>query len=233
MDNRAGARRGGAGTGALLVLLAAALAAGCASETKRHKADLAEVTEWLPGRYDNQAQVAADRRAGRAPHEALALSVLPVVAAEMGVQMFYLQETATDTREIKLQRLLSMGIIDGKIVGTLWSFTDPPRWREGETQPELFTSLQPQDVRALRGCNLTWKKAGTKEHEDEKFTASTELGKCNPSVSRSGVPDSTEIRAVLTPDELDVSTRPVDAQGRALSATEADPYIRFRRSGGP
>jgi hypothetical protein len=210
----------------LFVAACAALAAGCASQAKRDQADVDAIAEMLPGRYDNQAQVAEDQRAGRTPHEALTLSVTPVDAAELGLRIFYLQETATGTREIKLQRLLSMGFVDGKIVTTLWSFTDPARWREGDTTPELFTSLQPPDVRVMRGCNLVWKK------ETARFTASNERGKCEPSVSRTGVLQSLEVRVVLTADELALSTRPVDSQGNPSNGRYEDPYTRFRRSGG-
>ncbi len=210
----------------LLAAACVALAASCATQAKRDQAEADAIAEMLPGHYDNQAQVAEDQRAGRKPHEALILSVTPIDAAEIGVRMFYLHETASGTGEIKLQRLLSVGLIDGKIVATLWSFTEPQRWRDGDTTPELFTSLQPPDVKAMRGCNLVWKKDGT------RFTASNEPGKCEPGVSRTGVLQSVEMRVILTADQFALSTRLVDSDGRPLSGGPDDPYIRFRRSGG-
>lgn len=212
----------------LALLACAALAVGCASQQAKHQrdADLEQIDEWLPGHYDNTAQVAEDRRLGRVPHEALTLRLVQVHAGEIGVQMFYLQEMRHGSREIKLQRLLSMGIANDQIVATLWSFTDPPRWREGDTTPELFDGLQPPDVQALHGCNLIFKKEGS------RFTAADKPGKCNPDVSASGVPESLEMRLELTPDELAISMREVDAQGRALGGGSGDPYIRFRRSSG-
>jgi CpeT/CpcT family (DUF1001) len=211
----------------LLLPACVALAAGCTGEgNRKQQAGLDAVSEMLPGRYDNQAQIAEDQRSGRVPHEALTLSVLPINADTIGVHMFYVQEMASGTREVRLQRLLSVGLIEGKIVATQWAFTDPQRWREGDSTPEIFTSLQPPDVRALRGCNLTFKKDGA------QFTGSTELGKCNPGVSHTGVLQSLEMRVELTADELALSTRFVDPQGHALSGRDQDPYIRFRRSGG-
>ncbi|HTW38797.1 MAG TPA: CpcT/CpeT family chromophore lyase [Steroidobacteraceae bacterium] len=210
----------------LALLACAALAVGCASQQAKHErdADLEQINEWLPGHYDNEAQIAADRRAGRVPHEALTLSVSQVHAGEIGVQMFYLQEMRRGSREIKLQRLLSMGIANDQIVATLWSFTDPPRWREGDTTPELFDGLQPPDVQAMRGCNLIFKKEGS------RFTAADKPGRCNPDVSSTGVPESLEMRVELSPDELAISMREVDSQGHALNGASGDPYIRFRRS---
>ena len=210
------------------LLACAAVVAGCASQQAKHErnADLEQINEWLPGHYDNSAQLAEDRRLGRVPHEALTLSVVPVHTGDIDVHMFYLQERASGTREIKLQRLVSVGIANEEIVATLWSFTDPPRWREGDTTPELFTGLQPPDVQAMHGCNLIFKKEGS------RFTASSKLGKCNPGVSGGGLPESLEMRLELTPDELALSTREVDSEGRPLGGESGDPYLRFRRSGG-
>ena len=137
----------------LALLACAALAVGCAAEHAKHErqTDLDQINEWLPGHYNNAAQVAEDRRLGRMPHESVTLSIAQVHASEIGVQMFYLQEMKSGTRDIKLQRLLSMGITNDKVVATMWSFTDPPRWREGDTTPELFTSIQPPDIKVMRG----------------------------------------------------------------------------------
>jgi hypothetical protein len=210
------------------VIACVTLAVGCAAQHSKHERNtgLEEITDWLPGHYDNQAQIAEDRRSGRVPHEALTLSVVPVYAGEIGVHMFYLQEMTTGTREIKLQRLLSMGITNDMIVASLWSFTDPPRWREGDSTPELFTALQPPDVKLMHGCSLSWKKDGA------EFTASNEAGKCDPTVSHEGVLQYLQMRVRLSADEFALSVREVDSRGNVLGASAADPYIRFHRSGG-
>jgi hypothetical protein len=225
------------------LLACASLAAGCAAEQAKHEreGDLEQISEWLPGHYDNRAQIAEDRRAGRTPHEALTLSVMQVHAGELGVRMFYLQEMASGTRQIKLQRLISMGVAKDRIVSSLWSFTDPPRWREGDSTPELFSGLQPQDVTLMHGCSLEWKKDKDdkdnkdnkdKEEEDVPFTASNELGNCDPNVSSAGILQHVQMRARLDADEFALSMHEVDSHGNALEPSPGDPYIRFRRSGG-
>ena len=216
------------GSACLALLACAALAAGCAAQKAKHErdAELALIGDWLPGHYNNEAQVAEDRRLGRVPHEPLTLSIVQVHAGEIGLQMFYLQERARGAREIKLQRLISMGITDDKVVATMWSFTDPPRWREGDTTPELFSSLQPPDLKLMRGCNLIWKKEG------DQFSASNELNKCDPTVSRAGFLQYLDMRVTLSADELGLIVREVDAHGNASSAYAADPYTRFRRTPG-
>src|SRR5215469_12214739 len=147
---------------AALSLAAVFAAAGCASQSPHRDVELAQIDEWLPGRYDNQAQIAADRRTGRPPHEPLALSVVPVDALQMGHHVFYVEESAGrieppgTPRLILAQHLASIDVVGGKIVAAIYSFTDPQRWREGLRMPELFSSLQPEDVKLMRGCGLTW-----------------------------------------------------------------------------
>jgi hypothetical protein len=221
----------------LIALALVASAAGCKSESPHREADLARIDDWLPGRYDNQAQIAEDRRAGRPPHEALALSVVPIDALQMGHHVFYIEETAgraeppgKGPRRILAQRLGTIDIVNGQIVAGLWSFTDPPRWREGGTTPELFSSLQPPDVKAMRGCGLVWMR------EDAKFTAADDPSLCRTVSPVTGGVESLTIRVELTRDELAVSVRaaPDAESGAAASAADGgDSFIRFRRSGGP
>ena len=220
-----------AGSAARLRLALAAcavLVASCAAHQAKQQrdTDLQLISDLLPGHYDDQVQIAEDRRAGRVPPEALTLSIVQVHAGEIGVQMFYLQEMTRGTRDIKLQRLLSMGLANDQVVATVWSFTDPPRWREGDSTPELFAALQPPDLKVMRGCNLIWKKEGS------RFTAANAPGKCEPGVSPGGVPQYLRMRVQLSPDELDLMVREEDAQGDGLVGHATDSYIHFRHTPG-
>ncbi len=209
----------------LLIAAAAALAAGCAGQEKRLDADLLQLTEWLPGFYDNQVQIAADRQAGRAPHESLILTVVPVDTEQLGTgHVFYMQEmTAGDSRRVTMQRLLSFSTTKDGIAETMWTLTDPERWQAAVTTPELFTALQPDDMRPVRGCDLKWKKEG------ERFTASNDPSRCRTLSRRTGGVESVDMRIQLTPDELAISTQNV---GRGAVPQSGDPYVRFRRNGG-
>ena len=44
------------------------------------------------------------------------------------------------------------------IVATLYQFVEPLRWRDGQQNPDLFTSVVAEDVQA-EGCQLLWKKS--------------------------------------------------------------------------
>ena len=211
------------GTRVLLVVAAAALA-GCASHAKRTDADLDQLLEWLPGFYDNQVQIAEAQQAGRAPEEQLGLTVVPVEAQELGTHVFYMQEMDGESRRITVQRLISFNTARHDIVETMWSLTDPARWRGADTTPELFTSLQPDDVRPMQGCDLKWKKEG------DHFTASNDPTHCRMLSRRTGGVEFTDMHIELTPDELAISTRATPVGGTA--ATGVAPYVRFRRNGG-
>ncbi len=209
----------------VLLVAAAALAAGCASHAKRTDADLDQLLEWLPGFYDNQVQIAEAQQAGRAPEEPLALTVVPVEAQEIGTHVFYMQEmTKGPTSRITLQRLLTFSTGKDEIIETIWSLADPARWRGADTTPELFTSLQPDDVRPMRGCDLKWKKEG------DHFTASNDPSRCRMLSPRTGGVEFTDMRVELGPDELAISTRATPLGSAA--APGVAPYVRFRRNGG-
>ncbi len=211
-------------------LAAAALAAGCASESPHRDAELVQLDEWLPGRYDNQAQIAADRRAGRPLHEALALTVVPVDALQMGRHVFYIEESAGRAeppgtpRLILAQHLASIDIVGSKIVTALYSFSEPQRWRGGLSSPELFSSLQPQDVKRMQGCGLTWTA------EPAGFVGADDPSLCRTTSPLTASVESLRIRVELTRDEIAVSAEPVESGGSNPAALD---YTHFRRSGGP
>jgi CpeT/CpcT family (DUF1001) len=214
-----------------VLCLAVALAAvGCASQAPSHDAQLAQFDEWLPGRYDNQPQIASDRRSGRPPHEPLALAVVPIDALQMGHHVFYIEEsvghieTPGTPRLILAQHLASIDFVSGKIVAALYSFTDPQRWRDGISMPEVFSALQAPDVKLMRGCGLTWTL------DPAKLTAANDPKTCLESSPVTLNVEPLSMHVELTRDEIAVSVAPAEAGG---GNPAADSYVRFRRSGGP
>lgn len=219
---------------AVLATVACVLAGGCAEtpQAVHREAELKRLADLLPGRYDNQEQIAADRRAGRTPHEPLALTVVSVDALQIGEHVFYIEETAGRIETpgtphlILAQHLASIQVVNGKIVAALWTFTDPGRWHEGASSPEFFSSLQPQDVKQMPGCQLSW-TVGV-----DKITATDDARLCRATSPLTDAVEPLRIRIELTRDELAVSAQTVDA-AQAGGEPAADSYTRFRRSGGP
>jgi len=130
---------------------------GCADQGKQREAELTDLLSWLQGSYDNRAQADADaQKAGHAPRERIALLVMPVYVPRVGKHVLYAQESAADDpRRVMSERLFSFDIDEKRgIVGLVFDFVEPRRWRDGQNNPEIFTSVVTQDVspRAASCC---------------------------------------------------------------------------------
>jgi hypothetical protein len=210
-----------AGATALGVVLLAA----CASQSKRHDAELAQLLEWYPGHYSSVAQAQEDVEAGREPHEALELNIVRVYAPRIGDYVFYVQETASyDPQQIVSQRLASFEVVkDRGIVQSLWSLTEPKRWRHAHRDPDFFKGMMPQDFAPLAGCDLLWTK------EEGRFVGANDLKTCRATSPKTGGTVRMELRAQLTPDELVLTNQSYDVAGRLVQGHAAEPAYRFRR----
>jgi len=135
------------------VALLALLLAACAvvSQEKKSTGELVTLSAWLPGKYETGSQD-------------ITLNIIKVYAPRIGKNVFYAEESATDNHErVMSQRLLSFVVEEqhGAIIETVYNFTEPPRWRGGLTNKDLFTVAMADDVHSVRGCQLQWVK--TKE----------------------------------------------------------------------
>jgi hypothetical protein len=181
---------------AVALLAAVTLLAGCAAEreAKQRDEDLADLISWLPGRYDNLAQVRHDEQSGvRPPHEAIALLVRPAQTPRLGHHVFYVQEMAPDNAErIMSQRMFSFDTDEKRgVIGLMYTFVEPVRWRDVVRNPQMLTGVMTEDVSPV-GCELIWKRSG------DTFTASHDPKHCH----RAGGPESSGPDATLTPETL-------------------------------
>lgn len=194
---------------------------GCTSAIELRRAELAQLAEWLPGRYDNVEQSTAGG-AGAGRQESLAMVIVPVYAPALGERVFYSQEMAADdARRVLGQRLLAFEAAEEGIVQRVYLFEDPLRWRDGHRNPDLFKALVPHDVRPLGGCELIWKK------EDERFRGANDPTHCRAVSRASGGSVSIDSRAELGPDGLAMSDRSYSPDGTLVQGREGDPFYRF------
>jgi hypothetical protein len=157
--------------GALVALL---LIAACTDQTKVHEGELTQLLATLPGHYDNSAQAEQDARTGVRPaHDAVALTITHVYTPRLGHYVYYVQETAADDpRRVFSERMWSFQVDEKRgIVETLYEFVEPQRWRDGQLNKDLFTSIVIEDVQA-EGCLLIWKK------KDDGFVATHDPKAC-------------------------------------------------------
>ena len=114
----------------------------------------------LPGSYDNTAQAELEaHNSARPAHLAVALTITHVYAPRLGHYVYYAQETAADDpRRVLSQKMYSFQFDEKRgIVETLYQLVEPLRWRNGQLNKELFTSLVTEDVQP-EGCLLLWTK---------------------------------------------------------------------------
>ena len=178
-----------AGLLALLVLLLA-----CTDQTKVHETELVELLAVLPGHYDNTAQVEADTRNHLStPHDAVALTITRVYTPRLGHHVYYAQESAADDpRRVFSEKMYSFTVDEKRgIVETMYEFVEPLRWRDGQQNKDLFTSVTTDDVQP-EACQLLWKK------KDAGFVATHDAKACPDASGGAVVPQAEFSAGVLT-----------------------------------
>jgi CpeT/CpcT family (DUF1001) len=178
---------------AATALAALGLLGACADQSKLRESELTQLLDWLPGSYDNTAQADSEAQRGVRPHDRIALIIVKVYTPRLGHHVFYVQEMAADDpRRVMSERMFSFKVDEKRgIVETVYTFTEPLRWRDGQRNIELFTSVVTEDVHSV-GCELLWKKSG------EQFIAGYDPKLCH----NSGGPAPGESVAELTADSL-------------------------------
>jgi hypothetical protein len=209
-------------------LFAAALAlAQCptalaAQSARRAAQDYAEFLELLAGRYDTTAQSRAEADAAGPPREAVQRVVAPVRAGFIGDTVYYVHESiAADGRRLIGQQLSLFSLVQGStlIVETPIAFNEPRRWREGDRNPELFRSILPQDVKALAGCEVVWRKVAG------GFDGATDPARCRSSAG-GGAAVRVERRYALRSAGLTVQEKRFDEAGRPVAEEAPLQYQR-------
>src|SRR5580704_19534480 len=110
----------------LLVVGAVGLS-GCATpQASPNDAAIRQIEGWLPGHYDNRAQVATDQKHGGHIHPAVSAVVVRIDSLMVGDHVYYLQESSTDDPQKMLgQYIISFESVKDKIVEAVWTFADP------------------------------------------------------------------------------------------------------------
>lgn len=210
---------------ALSLLLVAVLVGGCAApRASKSDVDLRQMEGWLPGHYDNRAQVATDRKHGGPAHVAVSAAVVRIDSLMVGEHVYYLQESATDNPQQMLgQYIVSFDSVKDKIVEAVWTFADPKHWRGADEMPELLTAMQPADLKLLTGCSLEWKKV------DDHFEGTNDAKLCHSTPASAPAAVSAHWRMELFADQLAISEQAYDSDGDLVYGTAEDSFIRLRK----
>ncbi|HEY1899587.1 MAG TPA: chromophore lyase CpcT/CpeT [Steroidobacteraceae bacterium] len=219
--------RGRAQRNGFAVVLAVAVVTlgGCATpQSSKEDAQEVQLESWLLGHYDNRAQVATDRKHGGYVHPAVSAVISRVDSLMVGEHVLYMQLADTnDPTHITEQFIISFEVVKDKIIETVWAFSEPKRWKNGADTPELFSSLQPADLKLLTGCSLQWKKTV------DGFSASNDPKLCHSTPESVPAAVSAHWRMELTADQLGLSEQAFDSDGTLVYGTEVEPFIRLRK----
>ena len=206
-----------------------ALCAGCGTNQKAlREEELSRIAEWLPGTYDNRAQVDEDlARNAVEIHEPVRLVIVPVSAPIIGEQIYYAElSDAMNTRRVTDQRLYSFEKTsdDKGIAHTIYRFKEPDRWAGGTQREDIFKAVVRDDLSAQSGCELKW------EFKDEQFIGQSSRTSCK-SAPQSGLSRKVEIRYELGADTLALAEVFFDSKGQPVEGRMEDPMFRFRKVG--
>ena len=204
---------------------AVAALGGCATpQTGKSDVQLRQIEGWLPGHYDNRAQVATDRKHGAAVHPAVSAVIVRIDSLMVGDHVYYLQESNTDDpRQLLGQYIISFEVVKNKIAEAVWTFSDPKHWRGADETPELLTAMQPADLKLLTGCSLEWNKV------EDHFEASNDPKLCHSTPLSVPAAVSAHWRVELTADQLGLSEQAYDSDGDLVYGRAADSFIRLRK----
>jgi hypothetical protein len=208
------------------VLLAALVSLGGCATAPASKSETDEVLleSWLLGHYDNRAQVATDQKHGGYVHPAVTGVIVRAESLMVGEHVFYMQLADTDDpMHLTEQFIISMEVVKDKIVEAVWAFAEPKRWKNGAETPEIFSALQPADLKLLQGCSLEWKKT------PDGFTASNDQKLCHSTPVAVPAAVSAHWRMELKADQLGISEQGYDSDGDLVYGTQEDSFIRLRK----
>ncbi|MCB1614303.1 MAG: chromophore lyase CpcT/CpeT [Xanthomonadales bacterium] len=182
-------------------------------------ANLARLSEWFAGEWDNFEQVQRDaeapRGSGVTPHERIHALFLPVSVPAIGGSVFYARQTLDDdpTRVFRL-RLYRFTVDDKADAIRLdqYSFNDEKAWNEAHRYPERLATLTSAQLRYAPDCAVYFKfDAGADE-----FVGSTRPGACIVGSERLSKAVVVEDRIQLGADKLWILSTAKDQSGRMI-----------------
>ena len=230
------------------LIVAAACLTGCTAMKKSHERDVdfAQFSRWIPGTYDNAAQVKEDLQKGvRHPHDAVELAVIPLESVEVGQDAFYLQEAAADNSlRVLSQRVVVFKESEKGFVEAIYSLNEPMRWRDGPHEPDMFEGMTTRDLKLASGCELLWnrvqidtgKKAKKLTKEEEKKAAETHRYEGKNDSKRCQMTShalmglvNVELRGELSSKELSLAELQYDSDGHLVQGSQDEPFYRFHK----
>lgn len=182
-------------------------------------ANLARLSEWFAGEWDNYEQVmlAKDQSApGSAPpHERVHALFLPVDVPAIGGSVFFARQTLDDDPARVFRLRLYRFVVDAKadaIRLDQYSFNDEKAWRDAHRTPPRLAQLTSDQLHYTPECAVYFKYDASLE----EFIGSTRAGACKVESERLSKAVTVEDRIELGKDKLWILSSARDQTGRLI-----------------
>lgn len=209
---------------ALLGLAFAALSAQsvAADDHDGLSADLAQLTEWFEGRFDNYWQSRSETSEEvEEPHGRIHSIFAPVEWPELGEHIFYVQQYADgDPSKIYRQRIyqFTANEEENAVQLTIYAPPDVEAVLDAHLDPSKLEGIAVSDLKSYPGCEVYW------ERKDDHFIGFTKPEACQVVSSRSG-------KTLVISDDLRLDANSIWIQDRAVD-TEGN-HIYGHKGGVP
>lgn len=210
--------------------LAAALLAGPAGA----QGELARLTGWLAGEWNNHEQVWAQKGELK-PGETLSDPIahthhlfVPVAMPRLGAQVFYVQQAAADSLAAPYRQRLyrfSEDAAGGGVKLEIFGLPEEASWRDAHLVPERFASLDPASLKAFPGCEVLWRY----QAEEAAFLGSMKQDACVIQSTRLNKKIFINDRLRLSATELWINDQARDENGQHVFGSKTDTPLKARK----
>ncbi len=178
------------------------------------QADLALMTSWFAGRFDNHLQVAQQKAAGvEEPHEHIHSIFAPVELPAFGEHVYYVtQYMDGDPANTYRQRLytFSADAAENAIVLRIFAFLDDAAYTDAHLAPHKLAGLTPDKTRPTPGCEVYWRRV------EDHFVGATKEQACKIVSRRSGKTLIISDDLYLDQNQIWIHDRAVDTEGNPV-----------------
>ncbi|MBV6414084.1 MAG: chromophore lyase CpcT/CpeT [Xanthomonadales bacterium] len=193
-------------------------------------ANLARLSEWFAGEWDNHEQVIQEQESGVSPgarHERVHALFLPVAVPAIGGSVFFARQTLDDDParvfRLRLYRFAVDRAADA-IRLDQYSFVDEARWRDAHRDPSELQALTTAELRYAPDCAVYFRF----EAASAEFVGSTREHACKVASARRGAV-IVEDRIRLGADTLAILSRAHDETGRLVYGNaDSVPHLQRR-----
>ena len=189
--------------------------------------DFERFLDWFPGEYDNHEQVWQEEiDEVSEPHEHLHHIFAPVSAPAIGEHIFFVQQYLDgEPANIYRQRLYRFSVDEPEnaIRLDIYSFREEARYRNAHLEPQKLTSLQPEQLTNMPGCEVYWR------FDETHFTGYMKDKACTYVSKRNGERIFITDNLRLTDDEIWIRDEAFDANGNRIFGNKSGIHHKNRK----